>query len=237
MQKKGNHQREIIKLNRPTTLNASYLFASDNKYGIPMMRRDIFTSLPKFLVPYRTRVTDEERIENTAVHFFLDDHRFDSVWNKPEQSLNVIGPYQTVLSPDFSLYPDWPLVMQIWNTYRSRWCGAYWQSNGLSVIPTISWSNRDSYEFCFLGVPNRSCVAVSTVGVNLKNTNEYFLFMAGFKEMIKQINPPTVICYGPAPKACFNLANIEQHLTRWQKIRKDRQAKKQLYMEVTYHGR
>ena len=63
----------VLKLNRPTTLNASYLFASDNKYGIPMMRRDIFTSLPKFLVPYRTRVTDEERIEKTAVHYIYPD--------------------------------------------------------------------------------------------------------------------------------------------------------------------
>ena len=44
------------------------------------------------------------------------------------------------------------------------WCGAYWQSKGLTVIPTISWSTPSSYDFCFDGVEENSIVAVGMIG-------------------------------------------------------------------------
>ena len=31
---------------------------------------------------------------------------------------------------------------------KNRWGGAYWQSSGLTVIPTISWGDERSFEFC-----------------------------------------------------------------------------------------
>lgn len=38
--------------------------------------------------------------------------------------------------------------------YRSnRWCGAYLQSKGIRVIPTINWGTEKSFDFCFAGVP------------------------------------------------------------------------------------
>ena len=46
-----------------------------------------------------------------------------------------------------------PFAMQIYNQYRKHWLAAYWQLNGITVYPTISWSDENSYEWCFDGEP------------------------------------------------------------------------------------
>lgn len=223
MAQRRNHQKWQYKPGGYDSLHASHLFASDNPYGIPCLQRPRLPHLPRWLVPYRTRVSSVEKLEDGAVHFFLEDYRFESVWNRPTQALNIFGPYQTVLTPDFSLYRDWPLALQLWNTYRSRWCGAFWQSQGLCVIPTVAWGSHESYEFCFVGIPSGSLVAISTVGVRVEEPLEYHLFLAGFTEMVRRIQPAVVLCYGPAPTACHTLADVVCYPTRWHGIRQARQ--------------
>lgn len=218
----SHHEKWVCKPGGYDALNTSRLFAAANKYDIPRLQRDSFTRIPGWLVPYRTRVSSVKTLDDGAVHFFLEDYRFESVWNRPTHVLNVFGPYQAVLTPDFSLYRDWPLAIQLWNTYRSRWCGAYWQSQGLRVIPTIAWGSADSYDFCFLGVPRGSIVAISTVGVQLENPLEYHLFLEGFTEMVRRLNPAIVLCYGPAPGVCSQLTEVVCYETRWQGIRQAR---------------
>lgn len=127
-----------------------------------------------------------------AVHFFLDDYKFDEVWNSPSKYIRKLAQYSSVLTPDFSTYINMPIVLQIYNTFRNRWCGAYWQKNGLTVIPTIGWGDENSYDFCFDGVQKGSVVAVSTLG----NVGFEEDFMQGYNEMIKQLEPTKVINYG-----------------------------------------
>ncbi len=70
-----------------------------------------------------------------------------------------------------------PMPIKIYNTFRSRWCGAYLQSNGVKVIPTLAWGGPETFWFCFDGVEKKSVVAVSTLGVR----SEKDLFMAIMK--------------------------------------------------------
>ena len=153
------------------------------------------------------------------MHFFLDDYRFQTTWSRPRKALQALAPYQMVLSPDFSLYADWPLATQMWNVYRNRWCGRFWQSEGYRVIPTISWSTHHSYDFCFVGVPQNSVVAIGTVGVDMNDPVIYQFFMDGFQEMIRRLSLAVVLCYGPAPAACHELVEIITYPTRWEGIR------------------
>ncbi len=199
-------------------LHAGQLFPSSNAYGIPDLQHTSIERIPAWLVPYRQRIRINEPLDDGAVHFFLDDYRFEKVWNRPRQALSALSPYQTVLTPDFSLYRDWPLMLQLWNTYRNRWCGRFWQEQGFTVIPTISWSTAVSYDFCFLGVPRRSVVAVSSVGVNLKSPLEYQLFVDGFMEMVQWLEPMVVLAYGRLPVVCHELVEIIAYPTRWMSI-------------------
>lgn len=174
------------------------------------------SAIPEWLVAYRTRVRSPRfDFDRAAVHFFLDDYRFETVWARPERALEHLAKYRILLTPDFSLYADWPLVMQQWNIYRSRWCGRYWQELGFQVIPTISWSTLESFAFCFEGLACNSLVAVSASGVDLDEPTQHDRFMAGFREMIRRLQPSTVLAYGSLPDEAHTLVPIITYPAGW----------------------
>ena len=65
-----------------------------------------------------------------------------------ERTFKKYAQYNFLLSPDFSTYTDMNLWRQLESVAKNRWVGAYWQDNGLTVIPTISWSTPRSFDFC-----------------------------------------------------------------------------------------
>lgn len=122
----------------------------------------------------------------------MDDYKFEAMWKDPEPRIERLKKYKAVLTPDFSMYTEMPLSIKVYNTFRSRWCGAYLQTKGIKVIPTVSWGEPNTFWFCFDGIPKGSIVAVSTIGVR----KEKSLFMQGYEEMMRKIKPKAVICYG-----------------------------------------
>ena len=135
--------------------------------------------------------------ENYIAHFFYDDYKFIDAWRNPDKYIERLAKFKAVVSPNFSLYTDFPRALQILSCYRRQWCGAYWQANGIDVIPNVCWGDKKSYDFCFDGIPKHSTVAVSSVGVrNDKSWNNDAFFLAGYREMMERLEPTTVICYG-----------------------------------------
>ena len=115
--------------------------------------------------------------------------------------MDMLSSFRYVMSPDFSTYTDFPKALQIYNHFRKHWVGAYMQLHGIDVIPTISWSTPDSFEWCFDGEPAGGVVAVSSVGVmNREKCRE--LFMLGYNEMLKRLEPETILFYGAVPEEC-----------------------------------
>ena len=190
-------------------LHTSHIFPADsNPWDIPLLDHAPIAYTPVWLVPYRTRVRRKDGTTGSAVHFFLDDYRFESVWSRPAKASQALRRYATVLTPDFSLYADYPLALQLWNTYRSRWCGAYWQHRGFQVIPTISWSTPESYAFCFAGVPQHSLVAISTVGVRRQ---DQAIFTRGYQELVACLCPSRILCYGSLPPDLEQLVEVKYY--------------------------
>ena len=139
--------------------------------------------------------------ESCGVHFFLDDYQFNRLWNQPDRYLELLKKFKFVCSPDFSAYTDFPKAIQIYNHYRKHWLGAYWQQNDITVIPTISWSDTSSFEWCFDGEPVGGVVAVSSVGTQMNSASKK-LFAAGYNEMIDRLQPECVLFYGAVPEEC-----------------------------------
>ena len=200
-------------------LHAEQVFPSDNNWGIPTLPHVPISKVPAFLTPYRQRIRANQPPDDGAPHFFLDDYRFETVWSRPNKALQALSPYPTLLSPDFSLYRDYPLSLQLWNVYRNRWCGCFWVHHGFTVIPTVSWSDHRSYDFCFAGIARYSVVAIGTVGVDLRHPLDRRLFLDGFGQMVKRIQPSLVLSYGPVPEECRQWAEVVCYPTRWQNIR------------------
>lgn len=209
-------------------LNMTERLYSDNGLGIPLITKE--TELPGVLMPYRTRLNEDVVLSrepySVALHFFLEDYRFESVWHTARKAAVYVERIGFALSPDFSVYRDWPLAAQLWNVYRNRWCGAYWQSHGVKVIPTVSWSTEESYTFSFLGVEQGSAVAISSVGVDLTDDYERSLFVSGCRAMVETLEPCAVLLQAElfpeelVSKCGLSGVDLRIYPPHWQSIRK-----------------
>ena len=90
------------------------------------------------------------------------------------------------------------------------------QSRGITVIPTVCWGTPQSYWFCFDGLETGSIVAVSILGVR----TEKELFIHGYQEMIKRVNPEVIIGYGnPFDEMEGNIIAVDyaktNNLSKW----------------------
>lgn len=144
-----------------------------------------------------------------GVHFFVDDYQFVRCWNQPDRYLPILQRFDMVCSPDFSTYTDMPMAMQIYNHYRKHWLGAYWQAFGIPVIPTISWSTKESFAWCFDGEPANSVVAISSVGTQNSKERKR-LFLEGYEAMIERLQPKSILFYGQVPDECkHNIVRVK----------------------------
>lgn len=164
---------------------------TDDFWQMPIIRNQGY--IPSELIGFNYAKTSERK--DVGIHFYLDDYQFERVWNDPAKYLEILSEYDCVLSPDFSLYMDMTMAHKIWNVYRSRQIGSYWQDHGITVIPTISWAEKETFEFCFRGIPEGSIVSVSTIGVK-ENPTALQIWRDGMDAMIEKIKPSVILIYG-----------------------------------------
>lgn len=195
---------EVEKLNERERTFAGYnmhladVAEVEPQYDIPILAPCDF--VPSDLLGFNYAMTSKNK--EAGIHFFVDDYQFERVWQRPEQYVKTLREYECVLTPDFSLYTDMNKPVWIWNVYRSRLLGAYWQYEGLNVVPTLQWSDERSFDFVFNGLPRHSTVAVSTVGV-MRSKETRGLWSAGMTEALKQVQPARILLYGEKPEFDF----------------------------------
>lgn len=136
------------------------------------------------------------------VVFYEHDEQFIRLWNKPRKYIEILKKFNGVITPDFSLYRNMPLVMQKWSTYQGKAIGVWLQNEGIEVIPNVRFADERTYSFCFNGVEKNSTVAIGTHGC-IKKVVDKAYFEKGLAEMVKQLKPQTIIVYGAAPDCIF----------------------------------
>ena len=188
------------------------LFNGIGEYDIPQIESIQFNNAEFIGFNY---ARNAKETENKAVHFFLDDYQFTRVWTEPDRYIPMLQRFKYVLTPDFSLYTDFPKPLQIYNHYRKHWIGAYLQMYGINLITTICWSDQKSFEWCFDGEPTQSVVAVSSVGTQ-NNKEKKRCFLDGYHEMVERLQPTQIIFYGRVPDECKkNIIHIKQFSEKW----------------------
>lgn len=89
---------------------------------------------------------------------------------------------------------------------------------GYKVIPTIAWSDKDSFKWCFDGTPKGATVAVSSVGTQ-RSKETKALFLDGWNEMLDRLQPETVIFHGDIPKECnANIVRIKSFQEKFRDV-------------------
>jgi len=199
-----------------------HIWPTDSPHGIPDLLPQVFGLPPNLrLLPYRSRLDRLDR-RRDCCHFYLDDYRFESTWTRLDIGARHVSGYFATLTPDFSLYPGWPIVAQLWNTYRSRWLGRYWQEGGLRVIPTVNWSDQRSFAFCFDGIPPGQLLSIATADGRRAHVQRRF--DAGLAAMLERLQPRALIVYGrlqPAQRSRIERSGCQllEIAPAWERLR------------------
>ena len=184
----------------------------DGEFEIPFIKPEPYIEAE--YIPFNHASSTRSRRDQKGIHFFIHDYQFEGLWANREKYRSLLLEYKVVLTPDFSPYMDWPIMVQRWNHYRKHLLGSWMQDIGCTVYPTVTWSDERSLAWCFDGEPRHSTVCVSSVGT-MKKKEDRVLFMQGYERMLEILEPETILFYGPVPKECNgNIVIIEPFYKR-----------------------
>jgi hypothetical protein len=237
-------------------IDENAILPSNNRWGIPVLREDMLgTDVPQFIwdekPPIETPVNktlftwhgikgrhfSTGMGEGGIICFYDDDYKFELVWNDPVQGVQKLrlNRWGSVVMPDFSIDFNEPLVSQMWQMYKSFWCARLWQEAGINVIPNLTFTREETYEFCFTSIPKNPPVCSTQVRTMFGKQGEEAdydrgLYVKGLTEAIKRIQPQNLILYGgekhreklepslpQGPRYHFLTARMDMRLGRYAK--------------------
>ena len=188
----GKNQTRILEQNIHNLAYAQ--FDGVGEYDIPEMYPVHIDNLKDIPLQGFNYALQEKHPENIGVHFFLHDYQFERVWKYPDRYVEGLKKFAFVLSPDFSPYADMPRVLQLYNLYRNRWCGRYWQENGIKVIPTFTMGDTGLFKVFCTGIPKHSTIAISTMGEG--RWGNFDGIRAWWNTILFELQPDTILLYG-----------------------------------------
>ena len=146
------------------------------------------------------------------VCFYLDDYKFDGprgIWHDSNFALSVLQHFAGVITPDFSTYQDFPDPIKRFNTYRMRAYGYWLSKNGIKVINNVRWGTDETWCYCYDGIPHNSIIAIGTSGGSPRKLVDRKRFEDGLFELVRVLEPHTIIVYGSANYACFDKLRVQ----------------------------
>mgnify|MGYP004555486657 CR=1 FL=1 len=192
-------------LNKKNDVFRSFLVRQADYAGffeIPKIQTS--NALPDRVICFSRAMEKNCRDFDAWVMFYEHDVNFERLWHNPKQYLDKLKKFKGIISPDFSLYRNMPLSMQIWNTYRGKALAVWLQSNGVEIIPNVRFNDERTYTFCFDGIEPNKTVAVGTHGC-IKAKEDKAYFKAGLSELVRRLTPKNIIVYGSAPDSLFKI--------------------------------
>ena len=185
------------------------------KYGIPKIK-SYYGDIPvKFITISEIGNCNDKTL---GIAGFEEDYILEKYWRNIDKYVKKITEYSCMSELDFSLKIGMPLSVQIANSYRKHCMSFHLQELGTNIMPCMSWSTTNTYEFCFDGYNRGGAVMVSTIGT-LRDERSQFYFKNGFMEMLKNISPDAVVLYG----------DVSEKVTSWMP--------KQLDIHIVEHKR
>lgn len=148
--------------------NCNYdIFQGDSLYGFPICT-SFNTDIDFNNIKWRgfDKIKNIENFDNIGIHFYIDDFKFESVWIYPHRYIDLFKKAKCVIMPDFSLYYNYPVAIQMYNKYRNHWLYCFYKNCGVNIIPNINISCKENWDWSFISYPKYSVIAHSCIGIS-----------------------------------------------------------------------
>ena len=82
---------------------------TEGRYNMPKLRPVDY--IPDHMIGFNYAKTSEDY--EATLHFYLDDYQFERIWNRPFEYLPLMSKFDACLTPNFSIYLDYPEAAKI----------------------------------------------------------------------------------------------------------------------------
>lgn len=126
------------------------LFPSDNVWDVPSLRAELQAQQVDLPVSLWGALGRKKRMKGTWL-FYCEDYRFEALWKDPSDVVNT--QCVNVVEPNFTVGPQTPRAVALWQIYRKRWLARWWQSHGIRVFVDMNVDAEVYGDLMLLGVP------------------------------------------------------------------------------------
>ena len=195
---KGKEQAVIVAKNDlgPLHMRLCEGLEFTSKHQLPVVK-------PVFVVPpaemkafYRINRCKEDGRKRFFAHFYVDDKKFERIWNRPFAYIEKFRGIGGVISTDYSILTNMVESQRQWNDFRNKLLAAFYQSRNVTVIASPSWSDDlQNIERYMEGWPRNSVIAVNSTGV-CHDRRARKTWLDGYWAMISILSPSHILRYG-----------------------------------------
>lgn len=171
-------------------------------YKIP--RIEGTDAAPERLVPFSEVLSGRAApAPGTWVCFYEDDYKFEPFWREPKKYLDLLGRFDGVVAPDYSLYADFTPSQLIWNTYRNYASGAWLQHLGFNVLANVRTAGWDSASYAIPPAPRNSTIGIGSHGC-VKRLDNRARFVTDLRMVCDLLEPKRIVVYGTDAYGAFD---------------------------------
>lgn len=171
----------------------SELHYTNDIIPIPIVKRVETIELPSIALPFSKIIN--KRLKDVLVVFYEPDVNFARILHNPKRYIEPLKKYALVVGPDFSQKIGMNAFVCFCNSWWNKALTAFYQAQGIIMIPNVTWSNQASFKYAFKGLPKHSVIAINSNGIK-GNLAALYLWRKGYEEALRVLEPTLIIRYG-----------------------------------------
>lgn len=180
-------------LNKQDILEQLEFLTVPGQFPIPVIKRVNPFGLPSLALPFSKVINRSNK--DLMVVFYEPDIKFARVLHNPKRYVKPLKKFTCVVGPDFSQKIGMNEFVCYCNNWWNKALTAFYQSQGVFMIPNVTWSDPASYAYAFLGIPKHSVIAINCTSIK-GNHAAMYLWRKGYEEALRVLQPILIIRYG-----------------------------------------
>jgi hypothetical protein len=132
-----------------------------------------------------------------TLHFYVDDVRFEGLWQKPYIFNQYLGKITAIAEPNYTQTFDTPKCVRLYQTFQKRWLARYWQTHGFKILADLNVA-PEILDIATLGIPSGWASFSTRIYTGIEGWADQQWEKAC---EIAGHNQPLFVCYGGGKKA------------------------------------